>query len=46
MLELLYRFLVGLRYPGHVRVTLKPAGFLRVYTDDPERVAALLSSPR
>jgi len=42
MLELLYRFLVGLRYPGHVRVTLKPAGFLRVYTDDPERVAALL----
>ena len=46
MLELLYRFLVGLRYPGHVRVTLKPAGFLRVYTDDPERVAALLGSPR
>ena len=42
VLELLYRFLVGLRYPGHVRVTLKPAGFLRVYTDDPERVAALL----
>ena len=42
MLELLYRFLVGLRYPGHVRVTLKPAGFLRVYTGDPERVAALL----
>ena len=46
MLELLYRFLVGLRYPGHVRVTLKPAGFLRVYTGDPERVAALLGSPR
>ena len=46
VLELLYRFLVGLRYPGHVRVTLKPTGFLRVYTDDPERVAALLSSPR
>ena len=46
MLELLYRFLVSLRYPGHVRAALKPAGFLRVYTDDPERVAALLGAPR
>lgn len=46
MLVLLYRGLVGLRHPGHVRVTLEPAGFLHVYTDDPERVAALLGSPR
>lgn len=46
MLELLYRALTGLRYPGHVRVRLEPAGFLHVYTDDPERVAALLGSPR
>ncbi|PKL61588.1 MAG: hypothetical protein CVV31_10300 [Methanomicrobiales archaeon HGW-Methanomicrobiales-2] len=46
MLELLYRALVSLRYPGRVRVTLVPAGFLHVYTDDPERVAALLGSPR
>ncbi|WP_292518273.1 hypothetical protein [Methanoculleus sp.] len=46
MLELLYRALVSLRYPGHVRVRLVPAGFLHIYTDDPERVAALLGSPR
>lgn len=46
MLELLYRFLVGLQYPGHVRAALKPVGYLRVYTDDPKRVAALLGSPR
>jgi len=46
MLELLYRVLVGLRYPGHVRVRLEPAGFLHVYTDDPERLAALLGAPR
>ncbi|WP_214021550.1 DUF1673 family protein [Methanoculleus sp.] len=46
MLELLYRSLVGLRYPGHVRVTLEPAGFLNVYTDDPERVATLLDAPQ
>lgn len=46
MLELLYRALVGLRYPGRVRVRLEPAGFLHVYADDPERVAALLGSPR
>ena len=46
MLELLYRALVSLRYPGHVRVRLEPAGFLNIYTDDPERVAALLGSPR
>ena len=46
VLEWLYRALVGLRYPGHVRVTLVPAGFLNIYADDPERVAALLGSPR
>jgi hypothetical protein len=46
MLELLYRALVSLRYPGHVRVRLEPAGFLNIYADDPERVAALLDSPR
>jgi hypothetical protein len=46
MLELLYRALVGLRYPGHVRAALKPAGFLHVYTNDPERVAELLDSPQ
>jgi len=46
MLELLYRGLVSLRYPGHVRVRLEPAGFLNIYADDPERVAALLDSPR
>jgi hypothetical protein len=46
MLELLYRGLVSLGYPGHVRAALKPAGFLHVYTNDPERVAALLGSPR
>jgi len=46
MLELLYRALVSLRYPGHVRAALKPAGFLHIYTDDPERVAALLGAPR
>lgn len=46
MLELLYRALVSLRYPGHVRVRLEPAGFLNIYADDPERVAALLGSPR
>ncbi len=46
MLELLYRALVSLRYPGRVRVTLVPAGFLTIYADDPERVAALLGSPR
>lgn len=46
MLEWLYRALVSLRYPGRVWVRLEPAGFLHVYTDDPERVAALLGSPR
>lgn len=46
MLELLYRALVSLRYPGRVRVRLEPAGFLNIYADDPERVAALLDSPR
>ncbi len=46
MLEWLYRALVSLRYPGYVRVRLEPAGFLHVYTADPERVAALLGSPR
>jgi|GEM_PF-484081 len=46
MLELLYRALVGLRYPGHVRVRLEPAGFLHVYADDPERVAELLGASR
>jgi hypothetical protein len=46
MLELLYHVLASLRYPGYLRVTLVPAGFLHIYTDDPERVAALLGSPR
>lgn len=46
MLEWLYRALVSLRYPGRVWVRLEPAGFLHVYADDPERVAALLGSPR
>ncbi|WP_317065259.1 DUF1673 family protein [Methanoculleus caldifontis] len=46
MLEWLYRALIGLRYPGYVRVKLEPAGFLHVYTDDPERVAALLGAPQ
>jgi hypothetical protein len=46
MLELLCRSLVSLRYPGHVRITLEPAGFLHVYTGDPERFAALFGSPR
>ncbi|WP_292365945.1 DUF1673 family protein [Methanoculleus sp. UBA208] len=46
MLEWLYRVLANLRYPGYLRVTLVPAGFLHIYTDDPERVAALLGSPR
>ncbi|BBL67869.1 DUF1673 domain-containing protein [Methanoculleus chikugoensis] len=45
ILESLYRALLSLRYPGHVRVRLEPAGFLHIYTDDPERVAALLGSP-
>ncbi|MCT8337853.1 DUF1673 family protein [Methanoculleus sp. Afa-1] len=42
MLELLCRSLVSLRYPGHVRVKLEPAGFLHIYTDDPERIARVL----
>ncbi|WP_342686223.1 hypothetical protein [Methanoculleus sp. UBA291] len=42
MLELLCRSLVSLRYPGHLRVKLEPAGYLHVYTDDPERVAQVL----
>ncbi|NLB01431.1 MAG: DUF1673 family protein [Methanomicrobiales archaeon] len=42
MLELLYRGLASLRYPGRVMVRLEPAGFLQIYVDDPERVAALL----
>ncbi|KLK87208.1 hypothetical protein SZ63_11435 [Methanoculleus sediminis] len=46
MLELLYRGLVSLRYPGRVWVRLEPAGFLNIYADDPERVAALLGSPQ
>lgn len=46
MLELLYRGLVSLRYPGRVWVRLEPAGFLQIYADDLERVAALLGSPR
>jgi hypothetical protein len=46
MLELLYRSLVSLRYPDHVRAALEPAGFLHVYTDDPERVVELLGAPR
>ncbi len=46
MLEWLYRALVSLRYPGRVWVRLEPAGFLQIYADDPERVAALLGSPR
>ena len=46
MLEWLYRVLVSLRYPGYLRVTLVPAGFLHIYADDPERVAALLDSPQ
>lgn len=46
ILELLYRALVSLRYPGRVRVRLEPAGFLQIYAEDPERVAELLSSPR
>ncbi|MDV4343727.1 DUF1673 family protein [Methanoculleus sp. YWC-01] len=46
MLELLYRGLVSLRYPGRVWVRLEPAGFLQIYADDPERVAALLGSPQ
>ncbi|MCT8337854.1 DUF1673 family protein [Methanoculleus sp. Afa-1] len=46
ILELLYRALVSLRYPGHVRVRLEPAGFLQIYAEDPERVAELLGSPR
>ncbi|MFA7198888.1 MAG: hypothetical protein WC093_06320 [Methanoculleus sp.] len=46
ILELLYRALVSLRYPGRVRVRLEPAGFLQIYAEDPERVAELLGSPR
>ncbi|MDK2889591.1 MAG: hypothetical protein PWR21_222 [Methanoculleus sp.] len=46
MLEWLYRVLASLRYPGYLRMTLVPAGFLHIYTDGPERVAALLGSPR
>ncbi|WP_292409633.1 MULTISPECIES: DUF1673 family protein [unclassified Methanoculleus] len=46
MLELLYRSLVSLRYPGHLRVRLEPAGFLHVYTDDPKRLAVLFGAPR
>ena len=46
ILELLYRALVSLRYPGRVRVRLEPAGFLQIYAEDPERIAELLGSPR
>lgn len=46
MLEFLYRSLVSLQYPGPLKVTLEPAGFLNVYTDDPERLAAMLGAPR
>ncbi len=46
MLEWLYRALVSLRYPGHVRVRLEPAGFLHIYADDPERVAVMFGFPR
>ena len=46
MLELLYRTLISLRYPGRVMVRVEPAGFLKIYADDPEWVAALLGSPR
>jgi len=46
ILELLYRALVSLRYPGRVRVRLEPAGFLQIYAEDLERVAELLGSPR
>jgi hypothetical protein len=44
MLELLYRALLGLQYPGHLKVTLEPAGFLHIYTNDPERVARALEA--
>ncbi|KUK60756.1 MAG: hypothetical protein XD82_1503, partial [Methanoculleus marisnigri] len=46
MLEWLYRVLASLRYPGYLRVRLESGGYLHVYTDDPERVAALLGAPQ
>ncbi len=46
MLELLYRSLVSLQYPSHLRVRLESGGFLHIYSGDPDRLAALLGAPR
>ncbi len=46
MLEYLYRALVSLQCPGYLKVRLESGGVLHVYTDDPERLAALLGAPR
>ncbi|WP_067075653.1 DUF1673 family protein [Methanoculleus horonobensis] len=42
LLAKLYHALLSLGYPGYLKVRLEPAGFLHVYTDDPERVARVL----
>ncbi|HOI13396.1 MAG TPA: hypothetical protein PLG75_06030, partial [Methanoculleus sp.] len=46
LLAKLYHALLSLRYPGYLKVKLEPAGYLHIYTDDPERVAELLGVPR
>ncbi|MDD4566738.1 hypothetical protein L21_1074 [Methanoculleus chikugoensis] len=46
LLAKLYHALLSLGYPGYLKVKLEPAGYLHIYTDDPERVAVLLGSSR
>ncbi len=46
MLELLYRSLVSLQYRGYLRVRPGSGGYLHVYTDDPDRLAALFDAPQ